>query len=66
MSYDYETLSEDQLIRAIELMVTPDDLMSRVVMAAILSSLEYSPEEVAEQLESGERLNDGQMISWNF
>lgn len=66
MSYDYEALSEDQLIRAIELMVTPDDLMSRVVMAAILSSLEYSPEEVAEQLESGERLNDGQMISWNF
>lgn len=66
MSYDYETLSEDQLIRAIELMVTPDDLMSRVVMAAILSSLEYSPEEVAEQIESGERLNDGQMISWNF
>lgn len=66
MSYDYETLSEDQLIRAIELMVTPDDLMSRVVMAAILSSLEYSPEEVSEQLESGDSLNDGQMISWNF
>lgn len=62
----YPDFSEQELSCAIELMATPDDLMSRVVMEAILSSLEYSPEEVAEQLESGERLNDGQMISWNF
>ncbi|MPN04701.1 hypothetical protein SDC9_151946 [bioreactor metagenome] len=62
----YETLSDEQLIRAIELMVTSDDLISRTVMVAILSALEYSPEEVKEQLESGEPLNAGPMLSWRF
>ena len=63
---DYDKFSDDELARAIELMVTPAELMSRHVMTAILAAAEYTPQEVEEQFESGEPLNDGPCLSWNF
>ena len=63
---DYNKFSDDELARAIELMVAPDELMSRQIMTAILAAAEYTPQEVEEQLESGEPLNDGPHLSWNF
>lgn len=58
-SQDFSKFSDDEIIRAVELMISPDDLTIRDVAEAILKSLSYTPQEVAEQLKSGERLNAG-------
>ena len=62
----FDTFSDQQLARAIELMISPDDLMSREVMTSILSTFGYSPEEVREQLLGNVPLNDGVPVSWSF
>ena len=62
----YADFTTEQLARAIELMVSPDDLGQPEVMAAILKSLDYSPEEVAAQLKSGEKLDAGPALVWRF
>jgi len=62
----FDSLSEKELARAIELLVSPDQLMSREVMSAIIASLGFIPEEVHEQLKENMPLNDGPMVRWNF
>ncbi len=62
----FDSLSEKELARAIELLVSPDQLMSREVMSAIIGALGFTPDEVHEQLEENVPLNDGPMIRWNF
>lgn len=62
----FSEFTVEQLARAIELMVSPDDLRQPEVMAAILKSLSYTPEEVSAQLKSGEKLEDGPMLVWQF
>ena len=64
MSFDSFTCRE--LARAIELLVAPDQLMSRETMSAILASLGFTPEEVREQLDEDAPLNDDPMIQWSF
>jgi hypothetical protein len=63
---DLDSLTDKELARAIELLVSPDQLMSRDVMCGIIGSLGFTPEEVCEQLTENEPLNDGPMIRWNF
>ena len=60
----YEVFTPEQLARAIELLVSPEDLSTNEVMVAILKSLDFTPEEVAAQLESGEQLNEGPSLVW--
>ena len=60
----YADFSLEQLAHAIELMVSPADLAQHEVMVAILQALSYTPEEVAEQLASGEKLDDGPGLVW--
>jgi len=62
----FDNFSDQQLARAIELMISPDDLMSRSVMTSILSTFGFSPDEVREQLLENVPLNDGQSVSWSF
>ena len=55
---EYKNFTDAELIRAVELMVSVDDLGIREVDEAILAVFGYSSEEVREQLDSGECLND--------
>lgn len=56
---NYEKFTDAELVRAVELMVSPEDLTIRGVAEAILKALSYTPEEIEDQLESGEYLNAG-------
>lgn len=60
----YTDFTPEQLAHAIELMVAPSDLAHPDVMVAILKALSYTPQEVAMQLESGEKLDDGPGLVW--
>lgn len=60
------TFTPEELAHAIELMVAPEDLAQPEVMIAILKALSYTPEQVAEQLASGEKLDDGPALVWAF
>lgn len=62
----FSAFSCQELARAIELLVAPEQLMSREVMSAIIASLGFTPVEVREQLTENVPLNDGPMIRWSF
>ena len=64
MKHNYANFTNEQLAHAIELMVSPDDLAQADVMVAILKALSFTPEEIAAQLESGEKLDDGPGLVW--
>ena len=55
---EYKNFTDEELIRAVELMVSRDDLRIREVDEALLAVFGYSGAEVREQLDSGECLND--------
>lgn len=55
---EYKNFTNAELIRAVELMVSKDDLMIREVDEALLAVFGYSSTEIREQLDSGECLND--------
>lgn len=55
----WKSFSDSQLARAVELMVSPSDLSIRQVAQALLETLDYTPVEVKEHLESQSYLNDG-------
>ena len=58
----YTDFSAEELAHAIELLVAPEDLKHPDVMIAVLQALSYTPEEVAEQLASGEQLDAGPAV----
>ena len=66
MKNSFSQFTPDELAHAIELMVAPEDLMQHDVMVAVLKALSYTPQEVAEQLASGEKLDDGKPVVWRF
>jgi hypothetical protein len=55
----FSNLSINELKRGVELLVAPEDLRDRRVLAAILKALEFSPEDVKTQIKLGEQLNAG-------
>lgn len=55
---EYKSFTDEELIRAVELMVSRDDLRIREVDEALLAVFGYSSAEVREQLDSGECLNE--------
>ncbi len=55
---EYKNFTDEELIRAVELMVSRDDLRIREVDEALLAVFGYSSAEVREQLDSGECLNE--------
>ena len=56
---NYAKFTDAELVRAVELMVSPDDLTIREVAEAILKTLSYTPQEIASHQKSGEYLNAG-------
>lgn len=54
---NYKNLTDEELIKAVELMIAKDDLKIREVAEALLSVFEYTEEEIKDQLQSGEYLN---------
>ena len=72
----WETFTDAELAKAVELMVTPADLTIRGAALALLKVLDLTPEDVREQLAKDEYFNDGAVffgldteepgIYWNF
>ena len=56
-----ESFSDDELARAVELMVSPFDLTIREVAEALLTALDFSEDDVREHLASGCYLNDARL-----
>jgi hypothetical protein len=62
---NYAKFTDAELVRAVELMVSPEDLTIREVAEAILKTLSYTPEEIEDQLKSGEFLNAGAYFNFD-
>lgn len=58
----FEDLSLDELKLGVELMVQPSELCEREVLTAILKALEFKPQDVIYQIQSGEVLHAGAML----
>ena len=61
-----EKLNEKQLARAIELMVSAEDLRDKNVMIAILQACAFDLEDVLSQLSDNEVLHGNTEILWNY
>lgn len=59
---DYSKFSDAELLHAVELLVSPDELCERQVLIAILNALEFQPQDVKEQLREGMPLNAGPVL----
>lgn len=55
----WESLTDAELAKAVELMVRPDDLTIRGAAIALLETFDITPEDAREQLDSGEYFNNG-------
>ena len=60
---DYTEFSNQDLAKAISLIVRPEQLSDRAVMIAVLRALEISPKDVREAVEFGEPAFEGAHIS---
>ena len=56
---DWESFTDAELAKAVELMIRPDDLTIRGAALALLKTFDLTPEDVRAQLESGEYFNNG-------
>ena len=63
MNMNYDCFSDDELAKAIELMISPSDLTIREVAISMLGTLGYTSADIAEQLSSGEYFNSGAVFS---
>lgn len=63
MKKSWNKFTDSELKRAVELMIAPSDLAIREAAVALLEVFGYSGEEVREQLDGGEYLNDGPVLS---
>ena len=61
----FEDLSVDELKRGVELLVSPDELVEREVLTAILKALDFIPQDILDQIKSGEPLNAGPVLCLN-
>ena len=59
---NYTEISNDELAKAIALLVRPDWLSDRAVMIAILRALKITPQKVRKQLEKGVPAHKGPYI----
>lgn len=57
--HDWRQFTDRELVRAVELFISPDDLTIREAAISLLEVFSYTPEEVREQLASGEYFNAG-------
>lgn len=55
----WDNISTPELIRAVELIITPEDLTHREAALAILETFAFTPEDVKEITAKGEYFNTG-------
>ena len=55
----WQSFTDAELARAVELMIAPDDLAIREAATALFAVFGYTPADIREQLNSGEYLNGG-------
>lgn len=60
---NYKNLTDEELIEAVELMISKEDLTIREVAEALLKTFDYTESEIREQLESGEYLSDAEPLN---
>lgn len=58
MMKQYSGFTDSQLVRAVELMISKEDLKIREAAEALLATFGYSRDEIFDQLNSGEYLNN--------
>lgn len=54
---EYKNFTDQEIIRAVELMICKDDLKIRQASEALLAVFGYTADEIQDQLKSGEYLN---------
>ena len=54
---EYKKFTDQELVKAVELMICKDDLKIRQAAEALLSVFDYTADEIQDQLRSGEYLN---------
>lgn len=60
---NFGDLTTEQLQQAVRLLVRPEWLRERAVLAAILKALDYNAEDAKEVLASGQPLHDGPQLA---
>ena len=60
---NYKNLTDEELIEAVELMISKEDLTIREVAEALLKTFDYTESEIREQLESVEYLSDAEPLN---
>lgn len=60
---NFGDLTTEQLQQAVRLLVRPEWLRERAVLAAILEALDYNAEDAKEVLASGQPLHDGPQLA---
>lgn len=60
---NFGDLTTEQLQQAVLLLVRPEWLRERAVLAAILEALDYNAEDAKEVLASGQPLHDGPQLA---
>ena len=60
---NYKNLTDEELIEAVELMISKEDLTIREVAEALLKTFDYTESDIREQLESGEYLSDAEPLN---
>ena len=61
----YKQFSDEELIKAVELMVSKDDLKIRDIAEMLLNAFDYSAAEITEQLSTGEYLSNAEPLMLN-
>lgn len=54
---EYSNFTDEELVKAVELMICKDDLKIRQAAEALLSVFDYTADEIRDHLKSGEYLN---------
>lgn len=62
-SANWDTFTDAEITRAVELMISPDDLTIRGAALALFAVFGYTPEDVREQLDRGEYFNAGAVFA---
>jgi hypothetical protein len=59
----WDAFSDAEITRAVELMISPDDLTIRGAALALFAVFGYTPEDIREQLDSGKYFNAGAVFT---
>ena len=59
----WDSFTDEEITRAVELLISPDDLTIRGAALALFAVFGYTPEDVREQLDSGEYFNAGAVFT---